>query len=706
MSKYPSPTAPSKLAVPLSRTGSDAPSSERASLATPETQHARRLSRRSFFGDAALIAGVGALPRLLEYPAIAASDSVASSAPPHPLDPLSADEMAAAVRIVRESGRLPADIRFVSCTLEEPDPETLARAATSSGDLQRKAFLVLLDKASGLAHEAVVDLTGATIERLDALPRGVQPSVMLDECIEAEQMIRQSPEFQAALAKRGVKKADLVMVEAWSAGNYGTELPEDAGRRRIRALCFVRSEATDNGFAHPLGGVVVIADLNKLEVLRIEDYGVTNLPPEPGNWAREFIPKVRRDLKPLTIEQPEGPSFTIDGHEVRWQKWRLRFGFTPREGLVLYDVRYDDDGRERSILRRAALCEMVVPYGDPGEQYYRKNAFDIGEFGMGTLANSLVLGCDCLGAIRYFDALMLDSRGKVVALKNAICVHEEDVGLLWKHTDWRTNQSEVRRSRRLSLSFVATVGNYDYAFYWHLYQDGSIHCEVKLTGIMNTTALPEPTEFGVQVAPGLNAPFHQHIFVARIDPAVDGPQNSVYEVNTAGLPRGDGNPHGNAFRATATLLATEHEAQRRVNGASARFWRVVNPQEKNRLGNPVGYRLVPGENSPPFAAADASVMQRAGFAAHHLWVTPYRADERYPAGDYPNQNPGGDGLVRWTAANRPVENTPLVLWYVFAHTHTPRVEDWPVMSAASIGFHLRPDGFFTRNPAMDVPPPG
>ncbi len=30
--------------------------------------------------------------------------------------------------------------------------------------------------------------------------------------------------------------------------------------------------------------------------------------------------------------------------------------------------------------------------------------------------------------------------------------------------------AEVRRSRRLVLSFISTVVNYEYAFYWYFYQ--------------------------------------------------------------------------------------------------------------------------------------------------------------------------------------------------------------------------------------------
>jgi primary-amine oxidase len=671
----------------------------------PSAPQTPSFSRRSFLETALLTAGAGALPRLFEQRSEGADEKENAAATAHPLDPLSKAEMADAVKILREGQKLGDSFRFVSCVLLEPAKQVV-REHKLGQPLPRQAFLVLLDNATGTGYEAVADLKEKKVVRFDALEQGVQPAIMFDEFAECEKAAKASPEFQKALQRRGVQDVDLVMVEPWSAGNYGTEVPEDKGRRLVRALCFVRSGKNDNGYARPLDGVVVVVDLNAMKVLRVEDAGVVPLPPEAANWAREYIKQTRKDLKPLKIEQPDGTSFTVEGREVRWQKWRFRIGFTPREGLVLHTLSYNDGGKERPVLYRASVCELVVPYGDPGEPYYRKNAFDIGEYGIGTMANSLQLGCDCLGSIRYFDADWIDSRGKVITLKNAVCLHEEDVGLLWKHTDWRTDQSETRRSRRLSVSFIATAGNYEYGFYWHLYQDGTIQCEVKLTGVTNTTALRpgQTSAFGVEVAPQLNAPFHQHIFAARLDMSVDGDKNSIYEVNTAGLPRGKDNPHGNAFRAEATLLATEKAAQRELNAATARFWRIVNSESRNRLGQPVAYRLVPGENCPAFAQADASVRKRAGFASHHVWVTPYAAAERYPAGDYPNQNPGGDGLPRWTQGDRSIQDTDLVLWYVFSHNHVPRPEDWPVMPVSSIGFHLKPDGFFTQNPALDLPP--
>lgn len=628
-----------------------------------------------------------------------------SSASRHPLDPLSPDEIRRAVALLKDQRKLADSTRFVTVVLKEPAKDAVLEVKPGVA-VPREAFVILLDNVSGRGFEAVVNLSDRSVATFDALPKGVQPSIMLDEFAECEEAVKKSPAFRAALKKRGVENADLVMVDCWSAGVYKEDLPQDKGKRLSRALCWIRSEPGDNGYARPLEGIVAIYDFNRKEVVRIEDYGVVPLAPKPGNWAREYRKETRGDVKPLEVLQPEGPSFVVEGHLVRWQNWTLRVGFTPREGLVLHTVSYRDKGRDRPILYRASISEMIVPYADPSEQSYRKNAFDLGEYGVGMMANSLALGCDCLGTIRYFDGHMADSKGQVVTIKNAICLHEEDAGVLWKHTDWRTNQSEGRRSRRLAVSMIATVGNYEYGYYWYFYQDGSIQMEVKLTGIMNSTGLKpgETSDYGTEVAPQVNAPYHQHFFGARLDMSVDGARNTVHEVNTKSVPAGPKNPYLNAFVTEATPLRSESEAQRNTNAASARFWRVVSPDKKNALGRPVAYRLVPGENTSPFALPGAAVLDRAGFLTKQLWVTPYNSTERFPTGEYPNQNPGGDGLPRWTAANRAIADTDVVLWYNFGHTHIPRAEDWPVMPVNALGFFLRPDGFFDENPAMNLPP--
>jgi primary-amine oxidase len=628
-----------------------------------------------------------------------------STAIQHPLDPLTAAEITAAVAIVTGDRSINNGYRFATIVLHEP-PKSVVQNFKTGDRINREAFLVLLDNATGQTYEAIVSLTNQAVISWKHIP-GVQPNIMLDEFLECEAAVKANPEFQAALRKRGISDFNLVMVDPWSAGNFGIQAEQ--GLRLSRAFCWVRSEPNDNGYARPIEGVVPIVDLNKMEVLRIEDYGVVPLPPQPGNYAREYIPQFRTDLKPLEIVQPEGASFQVDGYKVSWQKWHFRIGFTPREGLVLYEIGYEDQGQIRPILYRASLAEMVVPYNDPsvgGSNHYRKNAFDVGEYGVGMLANSLTLGCDCLGEIHYFDAFLHNSRGGIMHIENAVCMHEEDYGILWKHMDWRTNHTEVRRSRRLVVSFIATVGNYEYGFFWYFYQDGSIQYEVKLTGIVNTSAVaPGVTpQYGTLIAPQLNAHLHQHFFNVRLDFDLDGSSNSVYEVNTKPVPLGPDNPHGNACYAQSTLLATEQQAQRLADPLRGRYWKIVNPAKINSLGQAAGYKLAPGENLLPFAHPDSAILKRAGFMTKHLWITPYSPDEKFPAGNYPNQHPGGEGLPQWTQANRSVEDTDLVVWYTFGHHHIPRPEDWPVMPTSYIGFMLKPVSFFEQNPAMDVPP--
>lgn len=620
----------------------------------------------------------------------------------HPLEPLSGPEVARAVAILQASGKVHAKCRYATIMLNEPLKETVLDFKAGAS-LEREAFAIILDNADGATYEAVVSLSSGTLKEWNHIP-GVQPSIMLDEFFECENVLKNDPEFQAALNKRGITNYDLLMVDPWSAGNYGQK--EESSLRLSRALTWVRSEEGDNGYAHPVEGLLALVDLNTMQVVKIEDTGVVPLPPQSGNYTSEAAAPLRSDVKPLEIVQPQGPSFKVKGHQVEWQKWHFRVGFTPREGLVLYTIGYEDGGKVRPIIYRASLSEMIVPYGDPHPNHYRKNAFDVGEYGIGMLANSLELGCDCLGEIYYFDAHMSTSRGEVMEIKNAICMHEEDYGILWKHVDWRTNQTEVRRSRRLVVSFIATVGNYEYGFFWYFYQDGSIQYEVKLTGIMNTAALPQgqTRKYGTLVAPGLYAPNHQHFFNVRLDMMLDGVTNSIYEVHAESEPVGEDNPHGNAFFAKSTLLKTEKQAQQLIDPLSGRYWKIVNPNVTNSLGQPVAYKLMHGENVQTFAHPSAAIYKRANFMTKHLWVTPYNRDEKYAAGNYPNQHPGWAGLPEWTAANRPIENTNVVVWYSMGHLHIPRPEDWPVMPTAYIGFMLKPVGFFDRSPALDVPP--
>lgn len=580
----------------------------------------------------------------------------------HPLEPLTADEILSALTILKANQALSDRVRFISITLHEP-PKSVVLSFHPGMAFERAAFVIVLDNVTGHTYEAIVSLTSQSVTSWSHIP-GVQPPITLDEFFDCEATVKANPDFQAAMHKRGITDMSLVCIDPWSAGWYADDLSSDQGKRLSRALCWVRSNPTDNQYAHPIDGLTVLVDLNAMAVVRVEDYTVVPVPTEMSNYTVEYVKDFRTDLQPLEIIQPAGASFAVqDGHAIHWQKWQMRIGFTPREGLVLYTVGYEDQGQVRSILYRASLVEMTVPYGDTNITQARKNAFDVGEYGVGMLANSLKLGCDCLGEIRYFDAVMANTRGEIIEIKNAICMHEEDYGILWKHTDWRTDQVEVRRSRRLVLSFIATVGNYEYGFFWYFYQDGSIQYEVKLTGMVTTGAVMpgEKPAYGIELTPQLYAPNHQHVFNVRLDMAIDGMNNSVYEVDTEAVPLGEANPYGNAFYAKSTLLPTEQSAQRLIDLFKARYWKIVNPTKQNRMGYPVGYKLVHGENGLPFAHPESNVMQRAGYMAKHLWVTPYDPAEQFPAGNYPNQHPGGDGLR--DGLRRMKQSKILTLWF-------------------------------------------
>ncbi|WP_405767706.1 primary-amine oxidase [Streptomyces sp. NBC_01538] len=619
----------------------------------------------------------------------------------HPLGPVTEDEIRRVKEALTVAGLLTENVRFAFCGLEEPDKSAVL-AFTPGAPVDRCFRVLLLDLTGGASYDVIVSATRSTVERMTVLnPETDGQLPIIDTEFElVEKIALDSAEWCEALERRGLDPAGVRTVPL-SAGVYD-DYPDEAGRRIVRVLGFQQLHDKDHPWAHPVDGLVAFVDLTCREVIRIVDDRQLPVPTEPGNFddAEQTGPQ-RTTLKPIEITQPEGPSFTLDGNLLTWQNWSLRVGFNEREGLTLHQLSFD----ERPIVYRASIAEMVVPYADPSPVRFWQNYFDAGEYMFARYTNSLELGCDCLGEIAYLDAVIADDAGDPRTIRNAICVHEEDYGVLWKHSDMFTGSHETRRQRRLVVSFFTTIGNYDYGFYWYLYLDGTIQCEAKATGIVFTSAYPtEGHDFATQIAPGLGAPFHQHLFSARLDMMVDGPLNAVDEVEALPVPVSAANPYGNAFRESRTRLATEAGAQRQADNAHARVWQVVNPAKFNRLGRNTGYALYPEGQPTLLADSGSSVHARAAFATRHLWVTAYDPAERYPAGDFVNQHPGGAGLPAWTAADRDLDGADIVLWHTFGLTHFPRPEDWPVMPVDYAGFTLKPVGFFDRNPTLDVPP--
>ncbi len=622
----------------------------------------------------------------------------------HPLEPLSAEEIRQVAAVVRRDRGVGDGWRFASVELKEPEKADLP--ALEAGRLtRREALVVCWNRADGQAYRAVVSLTDGEVSSWEHLP-GQQPNMTVDEWHECDVMLRSQPSVVEALERRGVTDLSLVLSDMWAYG--AAVVPERyAGRRIGWCDVWVRGSDKGNPYARHLSGLHPVVDLNTMELLELEDnYAGAPDPEVNGEYLPDLLPMRLRDVAPLHITQPAGAGFTLDGTLLSWQNWQLRLGFNYREGLVLHQVTFQDGERRRPIAHRLSFAEMVVPYRDASPDHYRRTAFDVGEWGLGFMTTSLALGCDCLGEITYLDAVVHDSKGEPQTIANAICIHEEDSGVLWKHVDERAG-AEVRRARRLVVSFHVTVANYEYLVYWRFYQDGGIECEVRATGIMVTSQTAAPGSRpanGTLVDQGLYAPFHQHFIVARLDLDVDGSDNTVYATESKAAAPADDDPYALGLTVTSTPLRNEAEGKQDYDWGTQRGWKVVNDSVTNGLGGKVGYKLVPSASFPPLLDRASPAFQRAQVIGHTLWVTPYRADERWPCGDFPVQAAQDTGLPAWTAADRRIENTDVVLWYVFGIHHITRPEDWPVMPVDIVSFWLKPFGFFDRNPALDVPP--
>ena len=638
------------------------------------------------------------------------------SLPAHPLDPARPEEYLAGREILAAAGLLGDAVRFAYYGLEEPPKEDVLAGpdggtgphfAPGTGgpmpDRRLRAFLI--DVVTGESADVVLSLTQRKVissRTLDPLTDGRVPILNQDFAL-AEEIVHADPDWRAAMARRGLTDVSKIRACPLTAGSYG--VADEQARRMVRVLAFVQAREHDLAWAHPVDGVAAYVDLIERRVFKVLDELGLPVPRESGDYDDpEVRGPLRTTLRPIEITQPEGPSFTLDGNWLEWQGWSLRVGFDAREGLTLHQISLDDQGRRRPVIYRASIPEMVVPYGDPKFRYWQ-TYFDSGEYLVGKWANSLELGCDCLGEIAYLDATVAGDDGEPRTISNAICIHEEDFGILWKHTDIFNGSAQSRRQRRLVISFFTTVGNYDYGFYWYFYLDGTIECEVKLTGVLFTSAYPgDGFRYATQVAPGLGAPGHQHLFSARLDMMIDGQANAVDEIDTHGLPVGPGNPHGNALAQTVTRLSRESQAGRRAAPKHGRLWRVVSTERANRFGQPTAFTLYPEAAPTLLAAPGSSLYRRAAFATNHLWVTRYDPAHRYPAGDFVNQHPGGAGIPAFVAGDHDIDGADIVLWHTFGPAHFPRPEEWPVMPVARCGFTLKPAGFFDRNPTLDVPP--
>ncbi|KIK02222.1 hypothetical protein K443DRAFT_536341 [Laccaria amethystina LaAM-08-1] len=688
----------------------------------------------------------------------------------HPLDPLTPNEIPAITLAVRHYIAAKTEIKatkFITCSLlPAPKRAVLAHlgiSLTPGGKpeepvpIVRKAEVDFIDVVDGRDYNAILSSSDQAwnVDILTLLPEEAHSQTTVEELAACEVVVRNDPKVQA-LAKQVGILPEQMFCDMWSLG-YDERFPQS--RRVQQALVFARFSQHDNLYAHPMDFIPIV-DVDKRECLHIDfpphyvrtpegaiklsadstappsmdadalaASGRERIPPPRRAW--NFLPDLmadteeggytpRTDVKPLHVVQPEGVSFKIDGHVLEWQNWKMHVAFSPREGIALSTITYNDHGVVRPIMYRHSLSEMVVPYGAPEHPHPRKFAFDSGEYGMGTMANELSLGCDCLGQIHYLPGSHVTHDGSAFVIKNAICIHEEDAGVLWKHSDFRPGgRSHTVRRRRLVISMVCTLANYDYIWNYHFYQDGSIEFEIRLTGALQTyvASNSEPSPHGMLVAPNINAHYHRHMFSIRVDPMIDGLNNTLIESDIMPLPdkatKSAANFAGNGFVSVDKVI--EKEAGRVYDYAKERRWRIVNSAKKHySSGRDVGYTLgVKGGATPMMVRDDSWAAVRAGFLTNTVWVCrdvegeggKWGSERMWPSGKYVPQTreQQKDSIGEWVKGELPVVDEDILVYLTVGTTHIPRPEDWPVMPVEQLSVSFKPTSFFKSNPSMDVP---
>ena len=624
----------------------------------------------------------------------------------HPLDPLTENEIKMAVTVVKKDKSLTEFARFPNISLQEPDKQTVLNF--KKGDaISRQAFLVILEPRLNKTYEAIVDTKASKILSWQEVST-VQPPLLDEEYEILDRVAKADIRWQEAMKKRGIADFENVIIDGWATGMM-SEKEQASGKRLIRGITYYKGKDRNNYYGAPIEGLSVTVDLNNRQVFKVRDTGIVPFSKANFDYDEKTLSPLQKALKPLRIQQPQGTTFQIKGNEVSWQNWKFRYLMHPREGLVLYLVTYNDKGKDRMILYRAGLSEMLVPYSDTSREWAVRSAFDVGEYRFGWLSTPLDKGNDVPENTVLLNTLFADDNGEPYIGENIIGIYEKDAGILWRHYDFNTETFEGRRARQLVVNTVAAIGNYDYGINWIFHEDGTLEQRSDLTGIMLAKATPDVTnyhhhddKFGTLVAANVEAINHQHFLNFRLDFDVDGVKNSVTEMKVSTLSP-EKNPFGNAFTMSERNLPQESEAIRDVNLAESRAWMVMNKNQKNSLGMPTSYMLMPSTNSIYYPNFQANSRQRGEFATHHFWATRYKANELYAAGDYPNQGKKGRGLPQYTADNESLDNEDLVVWYTYGVTHIPRPEEWPIMTVHPAGFKIMSWGFFDQNPVLNVP---
>ncbi|GMY27428.1 amine oxidase [copper-containing] alpha 2, peroxisomal-like [Fagus crenata] len=640
---------------------------------------------------------------------------VVSSHQHHPLDPLTPSEFTLVRTIVNKSHpSTKHNITFQYIGLDEPDKPVLLSWLSNpkSKPPPRRAFVITrLDKQS---HEITVDLSTRSIVSDKIYHGHGYPLLTFDEQIVASELPQTYQPFLESIKKRGLNLSDVVCSD-YSVGWFG----EVESKRVLKLLCFY-IDGSVNLYVRPLEGITLVVDLDEMKIVEYYDRFIVPVPKAEGTdyRASKQKPPFGPRLNGAALVQPDGPGFKIDGHMVSWANWVFHLGFDVRAGPIIslasiYDL---EKQKYRQVLYRGFISELFVPYMDPTEEWYYKTFFDSGEFGFGQSAVSLKPLADCPANAVFLDSYYATEDGTPVKISNTFCIFENHAGhIMWRHTELGIPGEVIREVRpevSLVVRMVSTVGNYDYIIDWEFKPSGSIKLGIGLTGVLEVkgvtyTHMDQIKEdvHGTLLADNTIGVYHDHFLTYYLDLDVDGEANSFVKNNLETIRVKDHNsPRKSYWTVVSETAKTELDARIQLGLKQAELV-VVNPNKKTKVGNNVGYRLIPGLVAHPLLSDDDYPQIRGAFTNNNVWVTPYNKSEKWAGGVYVDQSRGDDTLAVWSLRNRQIENKDIVLWYTIGFHHVPCQEDFPLMPTLSGGFELRPTNFFDSNPVLKTRPP-
>ena len=289
----------------------------------------------------------------------------------HPLDPLTWQEYWTVLEVLQDEARLDSETRFSMVNLKEPSKDVVRQ--WSRGDrIPRSAFALVRQEQK--TYEAVVDLIARRLESWTEM-EGIEPNWLEEEFVSIVGEVKKDAAFIEAMRRRGIENLTFIDCLALPPGYFNTE--EQRNRRIAHVSCQdVRS--VRNTWTRQIEGLTVVVDMDAREVIRVVDEGVVPIPTVSADYDRTSVGRARSVPGPLNIDQPLGPGFEIDGHQVEWQKWRFHVRPDQRVGMILSTVTYQDGDETRPVLYQGHLSEIFVPYMDPSFSWHSRNFLDAG----------------------------------------------------------------------------------------------------------------------------------------------------------------------------------------------------------------------------------------------------------------------------------------------------------------------------------------